>query len=165
MFGVSFNIGESRAALQRAMRLLEDMTPVYADIGEYLIEQRRQRFVRGVDPDGNAWTPKSQATLDRYRRMGYGNLTRPLIGPSKALGRQIHKFVSRDGVVVGSSLEYSRVMQEGAARGAFGTDSRDHPIPWGRIPARRWIDLNADEGRAIVTTVDEHLEDRLGQGG
>lgn len=162
MFNVSFNAGPSRSALARALELMDDMTPVYQDIADYLVDQRRQRFVRGVDPDGNAWAPKSAATLERYKQLGYGNLTRPLIGPGKRLSREIQEFVSRNGTIVGSSLIYSNVMQEGAARGAFGTTSRGAPIPWGRIPARRWIDLNTEEGAEIVAIVDDHLAERLG---
>lgn len=163
MFRTEFNGEASRSALSRAMRELEDMTPVYRDIGEYLVEVHRKRFVEGKDPDGKPWAPKKQSTLDRYRRLGYGNLRRPLIGPGKALSRQIANFVSANGVVIGSALIYSRVMQEGAAKGAFGTDSRGRSIPWGTIPARRWLGLSAENERTIVEIVDEHLGDAIGE--
>lgn len=136
MFNIQFNAGASRAAIRKAIGLLADMTPVYRDIGEYMVEATRKRFVAGTAPDGTRWAPKSAATLDRYRKLGYGNLSRPLIGPGKALSRQIRQFVSKDGVVIGSPLIYSGVMQDGAAQGAFGTNARGRPIPWGRIPAR-----------------------------
>lgn len=161
MFGVQFNAGKSREAIREAIGLLADMTPVYTDIGEYSIESTRQRFVKGIGPDGVAWAPKREATLERYKRLGYGSLGRPLIGPAKALSRQIQRFVSRDGVVIGSSLIYSGVMQDGAAKGAFGTDSRGRPIPWGRIPARVWLGISRDDETAIVEIVDEHLADKL----
>jgi phage gpG-like protein len=163
MFGVQFNAGPSRKAIREAIELLDDMTPVYTDIGEYMIEATRKRFARGVGPDGRAWAPKRAATLERYKRLGYGSLGRPLIGPGKALSRQIHKLVSRDGVVIGSSLAYSGVMQDGAAKGAFGRDGRGRPIPWGRIPARVWLGLSADDDAAIVGIVDEHLEAKFGE--
>lgn len=165
MIGITFNAETSQAALRRAADLLDDMTPVYRDIGEYLIEATRKRFLSGTAPDGTAWAAKSQATLDRYRRLGYGNLGRPLIGPSKSLSRQILQFVSRDGVTVGSNLIYSRVMQEGAAKGAFGSDSKGRPIPWGRIPARTWLGLSEADELAIVDIAEEHIEARLGDAG
>ncbi|MEL7683248.1 phage virion morphogenesis protein [Citromicrobium bathyomarinum] len=161
MFEVEFNSGPARNALSRAMRELEDMTPIFADIREYLVEVHRRRFIEGRDPDGNAWAPKKQSTLDRYRKLGYGNLRRPLIGPGRALSRQIQSFASSNGVVIGSSLIYSGVMQEGAAKGAFGNDSRGNPIPWGTIPARRWLGLSEENETAIVDIVDEHLGDTL----
>lgn len=161
MFQYELNGEASRKAIREAIGVLDDMTPVFEDIGEYLLEQRRKRFQEGRGPDGTPWAPKSEATLERYRRLGYGSLNRPLIGPSKALSRQIQRLVSRSGVVIGSSLAYSRTMQEGAAKGAFGTDSRGNPLPWGNIPARPWIDLSEDEELVIVEIVDEHLEQSL----
>lgn len=161
MFGVQFNAGRTRQAIREAIQLLEDMTPVYTDIGEYMIQATRTRFAKGVGPDGVAWTPKRDSTLERYRRLGYGSLSRPLIGPAKALSRQIQRFVSRDGVIIGSSLIYSRVMQDGAAKGAFGTDGRGRPIPWGRIPARQWLGISVDDETAILAIVAEHLEPKL----
>jgi len=165
MLNIEIDTAQIRSALVQAKTLLSDMTPVYAEIGEYMIGATRDRFIKGVDPTGKAWAPKSQATLERYKRLGYGSLTRPLIGPGRALSRQIQKIVSSDGVVIGSSLAYSRVMQEGAARGAFGTDSRGRAIPWGRIPARVWLGLSDADGRAIVEIIEENLGEALGDGG
>jgi len=162
MLTLQFNAGRSRQAIREAIQLLEDMTPVFSDIGDYMIEATRQRFVKGVGPDGAAWAPKRASTLERYKRLGYGSLGRPLIGPAKALSRQIQRFVSRDGVIIGSSLIYAGVMQDGAARGAFGSDRRGRPIPWGRIPARTWLGLSAADDAAIVAIVEEHLEGKLG---
>jgi len=161
MIGVQFNVGETREALREAIALLQDMTPVYEDVGEYMTEKTRQRFITGKAPDGTAWAPKSEATLARYKRLGYGNLRKPLIGPLKALSRQIVTFVSKDGVVIGSNQIYARVMQDGAAKGAFGTDSRGNPLPWGRIPAREWLGISPAEGGDIVEIVEEHLGRKL----
>lgn len=161
MFGVQFNAGESRAALRKAMAELTDMTPIFSQIGEYMIEATRKRFIKGVSPSGAAWAPKKQSTLERYRRLGYGSLTRPLIGPGRALSRQIQRVVSKESVTIGSSLIYAGVMQDGAAKGAFGKDSRGRPIPWGRIPARTWLGVSAEDDAAIVAIADEHLQRAL----
>ncbi len=163
MLKVEFNAQGAREAIRRALATLSDMTPVYEDIGEYMIEATRRRFVTGRAPDGTAWAPKSAATLERYRRMGYGSLGRPLIGPGKALSRQILKFVSQDGVLIGSSQIYSGVMQRGAAKGAFGNDRHGRPVPWGNIPARVWLGIGRDDELAIIEIVDEHLEQDLTQ--
>lgn len=162
MFSIQFNAGASRQKLIDAKTLLGDLTPVYRDIGEYMVEATRKRFVQGVAPDGSKWAPKSAATLERYRQLGYGKLTRPLVGPSRSLSRQIQNFVSKGGVLIGSSLIYSGVMQDGAAKGAFGKDRRGRSIPWGRIPARVWLGISAADDAAIVDIVDEHLERTLG---
>lgn len=161
-FGVQFNAGASRTALQRAADLLEDMTPVYRDVADYMVDVTKKRFLSGTAPDGSKWAPKSQATLERYRRLGYGSLSRPLIGPSKSLSTQILRFVSGEGVTIGSNLIYAGVMQDGAARGAFGKTSKGAPIPWGRIPARTWLGISKDDEIAIVDIAEEYIEKALG---
>ena len=163
MIQIEIDTSEVRGAIRRAIETLEDMTPIYTDIGEYLIEAHRQRFIKGVDPDGNPWAPKSAVTLERYRRRGYGFLGQPLIGPSKSLSRMILRFVSKDGVVIGSNMIYAAVMQEGAAKGAFGKTSRGAPIPFGTIPARRWLGLSSEDEAKIVKIVDLHLAADLGR--
>ena len=157
MFGVFFNAGRSRQALREAIAQLDDMTPLFTRIGEYVLDETRQRFVSGQAPDGSRWPAKSEATLERYRRLGYGSRNRPLIGPGRRLSREIQRMVSRDGVVIGSSLIYSRVMQEGAAKGAFGSDRYGRPVPWGRIPARQWLGLSETNDTAIVGIVEDYL--------
>ncbi len=163
MIQIEIDTSEVRGAIRRAIETLEDMTPIYTDIGEYLIEAHRQRFIKGVDPDGKPWAPKSAVTLERYRRRGYGFLGQPLIGPSKSLSRMILRFVSKDGVVIGSNMIYAAVMQEGAAKGAFGKTSRGAPIPFGTIPARRWLGLSSEDKAKIVKIVDLRLAADLGR--
>lgn len=161
MLTIELDDGDARAAIRRAIQSLEDMRPVYNDINEYLLEIHRQRFVDGKDPEGKPWAPKSSATLEHYRRLGYGRLYKPLLGHSKLLSELIIGFVSKDGVVVGSPMIYSAVMQNGAKRGQFGTTRRGSPIPWGNIPARRWLGLSTKDERHIVEIVEDHLANAL----
>lgn len=163
MFNVQFNAGQSREALRRAAEALGQagMRPAYEEIGEYMIRATEQRFQQGVAPDGTKWAAKRPATLERYKRLGYGSKPRPLIR-SGALAGTVQKFVSPGGVLIGSSLIYSGVMQDGAARGAFGKNARGRPIPWGRIPARVWLGLSAADDAAIVAIADEHVAAALG---
>ena len=157
MIRVQFNAGQSRDVLRRALGQLEDMTPIFQSVGEYMVEATRKRFQTGTAPSGERWPAKRPATIERYRRMGYGTLNRPLIGPGRALSRQIQRIVSRDAVIIGSSLIYAGVMQDGAAKGAFGQDRGGRPIPWGRIPARAWLGISSADDRAIVEIVEEEL--------
>lgn len=162
MLTIELDAGDARDAIRKALSTLEDMTPVYQSIGEYLLDAHRQRFIEGVDPDGKPWAPKSENTLERYRRRGYGSAIKPLMGPSRLLSQLIYRFVSKDGVLVGSPMIYASVMQNGAMRGAFGTTKRGAPIPWGNIPARKWLGLSTEDKRAIVKIVEERLAEDLG---
>lgn len=159
MLQVAFKADVALAAIRRAIRLMDDMTPIYADIAEYMVGATKDRFETGTAPDGRKWAPKSQTTIDRYRRSKEGRSAgiKPLIGPSRRLGNEIFRFSSRDGALIGSNLIYSGVMQRGAAQGAFGRTARGGPIPWGRIPARAWLGLSRSDEKEIVDIVEEKL--------
>ena len=158
MIAIQFNNEAAIAGLRTLRARLADMTPVYRDIGEYMVKATRDRFISGTDPDGKAWAPKKQSTIDRYKAAGDGDLLHPLIGPSRRLGREIFPIVARSGVQIGSSLIYAAVMQFGAAKGAFGTSSRGQSIPWGTIPARAYLGISATDEANILDIVAEWLE-------
>lgn len=165
MIAVKFNNEAMLASLRGLRSRLADMTPVYRDIGEYMVKATRDRFVSGTDPDGKAWAPKKQSTIDRYRANGDGELLSPLIGPSRRLGREIFPIVSRSGVQIGSALIQAAVMQFGAAKGAFGTTSRGQSIPWGTIPARAYLGISPADETNILDIVAEWLEGAIDGGG
>lgn len=158
MIKVDFKYQLVAQGLEEVSRRLDDMTPIHKSIGEHVVEITKDRFKKGIDPDGNAWTPKKQATIDRYKERGDGNRPDPLIGPSKRLSSEIAQYADAQGVEIGSALEYSAVMQNGAKQGAFGRDKRNHPLPWGDIPARVWLGLSDEDEAAIIDIADEHLE-------
>lgn len=164
MFATEFKADAARAAIRSAAAQLEDMTPIFRDVTEYMIEATRKRSRTGTAPDGSRWAAKRPATLERYKALGYGNLSRVLIGPGKRLSREIVGQASPQGAVIGSALIYSRVMQEGAAKGAFGADRRGRPVPWGRIPARVWLGISAQDETQIIDIVDEHVGKPLDAG-
>ncbi|MFN3676168.1 MAG: phage virion morphogenesis protein [Sphingomonas pseudosanguinis] len=162
MIRIVFNIEPVIARLGRVSQVLDDMTPVFQNIGEYVVEATKKRFTISTAPDGTKWQPKSAATIARYQARKDGNRPKPLIGPSGRLGREINKLATRDQVEIGSALEYSGVMQDGAAKGAFGTAANGSPIPWGRIPARVWLGLSDDDNRNILDIADEYLAEAAG---
>ncbi len=163
MIRIVFNTDELVARLGTASQKIADLTPVHQDIGEYMVEATKKRFLTSTAPDGTKWRPKTAATIARYKAKGDGAKTKPLIGPSGRLGKEINRLATRDQVEIGSSLEYSGVMQGGAAKGAFGTSSRGRPLPWGTIPARTFIGISDTESRSILDIVDEHLEEAFGE--
>lgn len=165
MIRIVFNTDALAARLTQGRRVLGDLTPVHQEIGEYLVDATKQRFIDGKAPDGTAWRAKSAATLARYKRQGDGNRPKPLIGPSGRLGREIGMAADRGSVEIGSALEYSGVMQDGAAKGAFGNDKRGRPLPWGDIPARVWLGLSPDDETNILDIVDEAIAAGLGEAG
>lgn len=158
MIRVELDDAEVKAALERLDAGLGDLTPVMQDIGEYLMEATKRRFQAGTGPDGSAWAPTSQTTMDAQAARGDRPDPRPLIGPSKTLSTTINYQAGPDRVEVGSPAIYSAVHQFGAAKGAFGATARGASIPWGDIPARPFLGIAAEDRAAIVDIVEEWLE-------
>lgn len=162
MIKLEFNASAVFDRLEKARAALDDLTPVHKDIAEYMVKATRDRFRSSTAPDGTKWRKKQPSTLAAYLARGDGNKPRPLIGPSGRLGKEIAKLVTRDAVEIGSSLEYSGVMQGGAKKGAFGKTRTGGDIPWGVIPARVWLGISTEDERNILDIVDEHLAEELG---
>lgn len=160
MIRIVFNTGPIIAQLGKAQTLLADPKPMHEEIGEYVVEATKKRFVTSTAPDGSKWRNKQPATLARYIAQGDGKKDKPLIGPSGRLGREIATLATREQVEIGSALEYSGVMQGGAGRGAFG-NYKGQPLPWGDIPARVWLGLSDVDDRNILDIADEAMATAL----
>jgi phage virion morphogenesis protein len=163
MIDLQFNHDAIFRRLEAAARVLDDLTPIHQDIGDYMVEATKARFKRSEAPDGSRWQTKKPSTIARYLDRGDGHRPDPLIGPSGRLGREINYFANRGGVELGSALEYASVMQHGAKKGAFGTDVDGRKLPWNDIPARVWLGISETDERKILDIVDEHLAEAIGE--
>lgn len=148
-------------AFNRLIAFGESPQPALRAIGERVEEFTKTRFEQSADPYGVPWAPNADTTLRKLLHGSGKNFTKkgalsargnkvlagkkPLIGESKSLSTQFHSTVIGDSVVVSSSLIYAAIQQFGAHQGEFGKDSRNHPIPWGDIPARPFFP-NAQQG-------------------
>jgi phage virion morphogenesis protein len=161
MITVELNDAEVERILSKIGAHLTDMSDLMNEIGEQLEFQTVQRFNEGLAPDGTAWAPKSQATLDAYKRRGQTVDVRPLFGPNAdgvPLRNSMFRDYGPDFVEIGTNKIYAAVMQFGAAKGAFGTDAGGSSIPWGAIPARPFLGISDQDRTNIAATVDEWLE-------
>lgn len=155
---VTFNTAQAQAVLDELARRVTDKTPLMEDIGELMIESTRQNFIEGSSPEGIAWAPKAQSTIDAYAARGETVSLKPLIGPSKTLSTTIFSQATPDSAFWGSNMIQSAVMQFGASKGQFGTASNGSSIPWGPIPARPFLGVGPDDETAIIAAVEEWLE-------
>lgn len=123
------------------------------EIGDLLLRRTLQRFDQEVDPNNRPWRPLAIATLERKRRLGYGNNN--MLVREGTLRNSIKKITGRNagatyantgaGVRIGIAdpkvAEYARAQNQG--------------VP-GRIPARRFLGV----GRLDVKAVDSFLRRR-----
>lgn len=148
MFSVELKDQAVTAALSRAAEHLGDMKPVLEAIGEILVRSTKQRFAKGLAPDGSSWKAKSPVTLARSRD------TRPLFGPNNRLNREINHEAGADFVEVGSPQPYAAMMQFGGTKARF-------PHLWGDIPARPFLGISPDDERDILAEIAEALAEAL----
>ena len=144
------------AALEQVAAELEDMTDLMADIGEQMLHQTDQNFLTGTAPDGTAWAPRSQTTLDAYAARGESGIG--TLRLTDTMRQTISYEPGSNYVDWGSNAIQAAVMQFGAPQGSLGTASNGSPVPWGDIPARPYVGIGPDDETAILETIEEWLQ-------
>jgi phage gpG-like protein len=175
MFTVTVTDSGVIDAFNRLIAFGENTQPVLAAIGEKMLEFTKERFEQSNDPYGNPWEPNSDTTLRAALHRSGKNFTKkgglskrgadllagkkPLIGASKSLSTQLHAMVIGDNLVtVSSTMIYAATQQFGARQGEFGRDKRNHPIPWGDIPARPFF---PDPAQGLPEELQQDIADVL----
>jgi phage gpG-like protein len=171
MFTVTVTDSGVIEAFNRLIAFGESPQPALMAIGEKMLEFTRERFASSTDPYGEPWKENTDTTLRRAlhkqenlsgkifskRKGKEGTLNKPgldylagkkpLIGESRSLssefGKQVPLVIGNDLVVISSTMVYAAPQQFGAKQGQFGRDKRNHPIPWGDIPARPFFPTEA----------------------
>lgn len=164
MIRIEINDDEVNAAFARAMAAMGDLTPFMQGAGLQLVRSTKDRMLRGEQPDGAAFAPRSQVTLERYARTGQRHGPHPL-NMEGFLIANIHHDAGPDYLELGSNALQAAVMQFGAAQGQFGASigrdkrGRDHfhTIPWGDIPARPFLGLSEDDRTGLLADLADWL--------
>ena len=132
MIGIDHD--EIAKALLELDEHLNDMTPVFQNIGEALLASTEDSFLEGVSPVGVPWAPKSQTTIDAYTAKGFAVDFRPLWGTTPkgtALRDGLFYQVGPDDAEISTSQAYSAVMQFGAQKGEFTKSGSASTVSWG----------------------------------
>ena len=160
MLTIRFDGSATERYLAELKAKLANPEPLLKGIGEDVAHSTKERFKTSTAPDGTAWAPNSDVTLQRYgshwgrkiaaRRMAQ---KKPLIGESKALSRTINWQLLPGGkaVAVGTPMIYGAVQQFGADKAPRGRE------PWGAIPARPFLGLSEADKTHILALVQRHL--------
>lgn len=151
MAGVQVQVDtqEVSQALERLVRFGRNPDPALKDIGEYMQRSVDNRFANQEDPDGNAWAPNTAATLLNKRNPR-------VLHESTILRGSIHYQVNNGELRQGTPMIYAATQQAGARRGSFGRTQRGGPIPWGDIPARRFLGFSSGDQGEILRLLEVH---------
>lgn len=156
MFTVEIKDEAVTAALMRASVALDNMEPLFWDIGEILMKSTLKRFETSTAPDGSKWKPKSQTTLNKAGARKSNRVdVRPLFGPSGMLHSQIFYSAQADQVEITSNRPYAAMMQFGGTKAQF-------PHLWGNIPARPFLGISEDDRVNITGQIADYLSGALG---
>lgn len=165
---IQIDDAELKAALKKLAARLEDLTPVFRDIGEQLLNSTRARFDSSTAPDGTPWKALGPAALAaRARRaMGGGSpfyksgqnagrykkkaalavaFAKPLVLTGNLRGL-LNVQASKDELRIGTPLIYGATHQ-------FGREEAN-------IPARPFLGLSDQDRRDILEALAEWLAER-----
>lgn len=161
MAGITFTVeiddAAARARLSEMVDRMERPLDFYKEVGDYLKSEAIPRnFETETGPDGTPWASLRPLTV--ARREANGQTPIEILRASKRLYSDINARPTDDQLTIGSALPYAGVMQRGAKQGAFGRDSRNHPLPWGDIPARPFLGLSPDDELEIIRIAADWLD-------
>lgn len=166
MYTLNFNEDGLTPRLRQLEERSGDLTPVLQVLGEYLVQSTQDRMLKGLQPDGKPFAPRSKTTLAVYAARGFKFGPQPL-NKSGEMRQQLHYQASATGLTWGSNAIQAAVMQFGAEKGAFGSyegkgfggSTPTISLPWGDIPARPFLGLSDADRSAIVEELEEWLGD------
>lgn len=156
MYTLKFNNEGLELRLKQLQSQLDDMSPVMQDLGEFLVQSTQDRMLKGQQPDGTPFAPRTETTLALYAAKGFRFGAQPL-NKSGEMRQQLNYQASADGLTWGSNAIQAAVMQFGARQGAFGSNAKGTPLPWGNIPARPFLGLSDTDRSAVVEELEGWL--------
>lgn len=135
---------DDRALLRGLARLraqMGNLTPVFADIGEYLIRETDNRFRDQKAPDGSPWQDLKPATWKRKKN-------RKILTERTRLRGSLAYQAGPDRVEVGTNVVYGAIHQFGGKAGRGGS---------AEIPTRPFLGINDADRREIGEIVQDYL--------
>jgi len=150
---------DDTAVLERLQKLAEvaseaRMRTVFREIGEDLAESTKRRFETSTGPDSKRWAPLKPGTvlaaLAKLRGRRAASLAgrKPLVDTGTLAG-QIHYRLVQNGVEIGTN-RFASEWNGGAAVHQFGSRN-------GRIPARQFLGLSADDKVTVLGILQRHF--------
>jgi phage virion morphogenesis protein len=125
-------------ALNKLLRQGQDVSPALIDIGEYLEETHKQRFVDQQAPNGEPWEPLSPKTLKKKKRQDR------VLTETGTLVDTLNYQLGVNQLQFGSNREYAATHQ-------FGREADG-------IPARSFLGIAPFERNEILAILQEHLQ-------
>jgi phage gpG-like protein len=165
---MSITIQVNNAPLQQRLTQIEEaLSPTHlaralGDVGEQVVEEIKQRIEGNEQWGGGPFAPNTAVTLAKKRG------SKPLINTGSFVSSRIFYHVAGDALELRANAAQAAVLQFGAKQGQFGRTKRGGPIPWGNIPARPYMPIDAagnlhPEAHQFVMQILEDYVDSITQ--
>lgn len=163
---IIINIDGLEQAQRQLLRIIErggNLSPVFSDMGEHMVNSTHDNFENSTTPDGEPWAANSEATFasmlgasdtnqsGRLNRRGSNRVAskQPLI-MNHTLMQSIHYEAASAGVTIGTNMVYGAMMH-------FGGTKEEFPHLWGDIPARNYLGASAADETILTDLITNHL--------
>ena len=140
---LDYETGPALTFLRQLGEHIDDLSPLFGQIGEYLIESYQDRIDRQVAPDGTPWAPLSPDYAARKRK----NADKILVLDGILRDTPAYNVGPRE-------LEFgtSQATKDYAATQHFGR---------GAIPARPHVGISDEDENEILLLTREYIENFL----
>lgn len=129
---------------------LDDTKPLMEDIAAIMLDAVEENFAQEGRPD---WVDLTDNTKEKRK-----NWPGKILQDSGALAGSITPRSTNDEAVVGTNYITAATHQFGAKEGEYGQTKTGRPIPFGDIPARRFLSLGEDDIQEIDDTIGDYLD-------
>jgi len=136
---------ELKELIDRMGGAIADMRPIMRPFGEYMILETEERFQKEESPDGTAWQPLSEVTIEMKEA---NNDIDKILQAQGNLLLSIVPEALKDGVKISTNRVYAAIHQFGGRAG------RAHKVA---IPARPFLGFNDADVREFTETVKDWI--------
>lgn len=150
------NLPHIQDAINQLLDRVGNLREPMADIAAVLADASERAFADQADPEtGEAWPDLSDVT--KRRREETGHWPGQILQVTGGLASSIDTDSGPDYAQIGTNKIYAPTMYFGADKGEFGEMANNRQIPWGDIPARHFMGINAEDGEEILDILDAFL--------
>ena len=137
-FSAQFEDKEIQNKFAQLQGLVNDLTPVMEEIGEYMILATDMRFEKEIDPSGKRWRRLSPFTLEMKRAEG-----------------KILKILQRTGLMR-SRVNY-QADSEKVVVGVNDLKAAKHQLGRG-VPKREFLGVSEEDREEIINIIEDNIQ-------
>lgn len=171
MIDVKIDADRLQQALLNLSNAAKNPRPVLKAIGEKMVSSTKRRFETSTGPDGQPWKANSPVTIGRFVHSKKGTKTKdgkfltklgekrwdhkkPLVAGGTLMQQIESRLLSDNEVVIGSSMEYAAMQQNGGKKSDF-------PQLWGDVPARPFLGVSSDDEEQSLDMLRAFFESKF----